>query len=90
TRPRHYTSAWRLASFPHPMGTFCSRPSSLLRNPGEEARAELALPSGMVGSFITEWRPRIILPALPLGYDVSSLPEPEDEEIDVEVQRRAT
>ena len=55
----------------------------------EEMQSELSLPDDMEGKHITHWSERIILPAFPFD-DGIAIPIDPDEDIDVQVRRRAS
>ena len=55
----------------------------------EAIRSELSLPDGMEGKHITHWSERIMLPSFPFN-DGLAIPIDPDEDIDVQVRRRAS
>jgi hypothetical protein len=57
----------------------------------EEIRLELSLPADMTADgFVVRWHERIILTSVPFTPQPLATPEPESEEIDIKIERRAT
>jgi hypothetical protein len=55
----------------------------------EEIRVELSLPSRITDGYVTAWRERLILAPIPLTSGSNQEAEEPEEEIDVQVERKA-
>jgi hypothetical protein len=61
----------------------------LIHNDETEMRSELSLPFAISEEYITSWKERIILPALPYDDDILAVPTNDSPDIDIKIARRS-